>query len=61
VGAFLGTFGWFAGLALGATRFRAHPVLRSAWVPRVLGLLLAGYGAFLVASPLAAALGFGRA
>jgi threonine/homoserine/homoserine lactone efflux protein len=51
-GVFLGTFGWFAGLAWGADRFRRHPFLRSPWVPRVLGSLLAVYGAVLVVPPL---------
>jgi threonine/homoserine/homoserine lactone efflux protein len=52
VGAFVGTFGWFFVVAWSAARFRGHPLLQSAWVPRVLGLLLAGYGALLVVEPL---------
>jgi threonine/homoserine/homoserine lactone efflux protein len=49
LGAGVGTFGWFAAIALATSRWRRASLLRSAWVGRILGIVLAGYGAWLAA------------
>jgi len=52
LGAGIGTFGWFAAIAIATSRWRRASLLRSAWVGRILGIVLAGYGAWLSAPSL---------
>ncbi len=47
-GVFVGVFSWFTIVALLSHRGRIHLGPRAVWIPRVAGLFLVGYGAFLV-------------
>lgn len=47
-GVFAGVMGWFAIVAHLAHRGRIHLGPRAVWIPRVAGLFLIAYGAFLV-------------